>query len=339
MLEEGKISTRGLKSDAKVFGEMVFDVNSAYFESHSGYDYAKDFFAEAYKCAVDMIGGEDYILSAVMHADERNRSLSEKQGRDVFHYHLHVVYIPVVEKQTLWTKRCKDKALVGTVKETIMQVSNSKKWRSLPALDEQGNPVLGENGKPKLIKSYSIMQDKFFEHMRAAGYDDIERGERGSTDEHLSVTQFKIQQDTQLIEQLDSDIEKQEQRLQTLKDKTKTAKTEALTFAEIESMGRKTIMGKIELTQQECSDLKQLAKVGVTAPAQISDLKRMLKSEKESAQKWRERYEALQQQVKPYLDALKLAPSKVKVFFESLIHEKQQETTKIPHKKRDIHER
>ena len=31
--------------------------------------------------------------------------------------------MPVVEKQILWSKRCKDKALVGTVKETVMQVS------------------------------------------------------------------------------------------------------------------------------------------------------------------------------------------------------------------------
>ena len=29
-------------------------------------------------------------------------------GEDVYHYHLHVVYIPVVEKQILWSKRCKD---------------------------------------------------------------------------------------------------------------------------------------------------------------------------------------------------------------------------------------
>ena len=29
-------------------------------------------------------------------------------------------------------KRCKDKALVGTVKETVMQVSRSKKWASKP---------------------------------------------------------------------------------------------------------------------------------------------------------------------------------------------------------------
>ena len=42
-----------------------------------------------------------------MHAAERNRAMSEALGEDVYHYHLHVVYIPVVEKQILWSKRCK----------------------------------------------------------------------------------------------------------------------------------------------------------------------------------------------------------------------------------------
>lgn len=70
-----------------------------------------------------------------MHADERNRAMSEALGEDVYHYHLHVVYVSVVEKQALWTKRCKDKSLVGTVKEAIMQVSMSKKWASKPAVD------------------------------------------------------------------------------------------------------------------------------------------------------------------------------------------------------------
>lgn len=62
-----------------------------------------------------------------MHADEHNSAMSEALGQDVYHYHLHVVYIPVVEKQILWTKRSKDKSLIGTVKETITQVSSSKK--------------------------------------------------------------------------------------------------------------------------------------------------------------------------------------------------------------------
>ncbi len=145
---------------------MVFDVNTLYFDKHGGYEYAKDFFAEAYRMVVKEAGGEHYILSAVMHADERNRSLSEELKRDVYHYHLHVVYIPVVEKEIKWTKRCKDKELVGTVKEVIHQVSHSKKWASVKAVDEKGEPIIAENGKAVLIPSYSLLQDRFFEHMK-----------------------------------------------------------------------------------------------------------------------------------------------------------------------------
>ena len=127
--------------------ELVFDVNSTYFYNHGGYEFAKQFYADAYKAAVEIVGSEQYILSAVMHADERNRAMSEALGEDVYHYHLHVVYIPVVEKQILWSKRCKDESLRGTVKETITQVSRSKKWESKPVLDENGNPMLNAKGK------------------------------------------------------------------------------------------------------------------------------------------------------------------------------------------------
>lgn len=100
------------------------------------------------------------------------------------------IYIPVVEKEVRWTKRCKDPALVGTVKERIHQVSMSKKWASQPAIGEDGQPLLTKSGKPVLRKSYSVLQDDFYNAMRAAGYTELERGERGSSEEHLTVTEF-----------------------------------------------------------------------------------------------------------------------------------------------------
>ncbi|MDE6838859.1 MAG: plasmid recombination protein, partial [Acutalibacter sp.] len=196
------ISTRGLKEDAFTFGELIFDVNSAYFYNHGGYEFAKQFYHDAYKSAIEIVGGEQYILSAVMHADERNRAMSEGLGEDIYHYHLHVVYVPVVEKQVLWTKRCKDKSLVGTVKETIMQVSMSKKWASKPAVDDvSGKMIVGKNGKPVLKKSYSVLQDDFFQAMQRAGYTDLQRGERSSSEEHLTVTQFKVEQENERLRQ------------------------------------------------------------------------------------------------------------------------------------------
>ena len=107
LMSEGRISDKWLKPDSKLIDELVFDVNTDYFEQHGGYEYAKSFFAAAYQLAVKEVGGEDYILSAVLHADERNKALSEQLGRDVYHYHLHVVYVPVVEKTEYYRRRKK----------------------------------------------------------------------------------------------------------------------------------------------------------------------------------------------------------------------------------------
>ena len=52
-MEQDKIiSTRGLKPDAVKYGELVFDVNSTYFYNHGGYEFAKQFYADAYKLSL-----------------------------------------------------------------------------------------------------------------------------------------------------------------------------------------------------------------------------------------------------------------------------------------------
>ncbi len=331
---EKVISTRGLKPDAVKFGELVFDVNSAYFYNHGGYEFAKKFYADAYRAAVEIVGGEQFILSAVMHADERNRAMSEALGEDVYHYHLHVVYIPVVEKQVLWAKLCKDKSLVGSVKETLMQVSRSKKWASKPALDADGKPMLNAKGKQILKSSYSVLQDDFFHFMRSAGYDDIERGERGSTEEHLTVTQFKVKAEQQRLEavsdkvaQAEQAVEKQEQKLDALKKETKTAKAAALTAREIKEMGKRNpLTGNITLTPQECAELKKHAVNGLSARAEIAKLREQLAAAEQAAAVWKrrfdalhEKYEALKKKSQPYLDALKAAPEKVRAFISDIL--------------------
>ena len=84
---------------------------------------------------------------------------------------------------------------------------------SKPALDADGNPILQKNGKPVLKKSYSVLQDDFFHCMRAAGYTDVERGERCSTEEHLTVTQFKVQAEQQRLEAVTAQVAQAEQTL------------------------------------------------------------------------------------------------------------------------------
>ena len=357
MIADRLISTRGLKADAVKYEELIFDVNSAYFHNHGGYEYAKQFYTDAYKAAVEIVGGEQYILSAVMHADERNRAMSEALGQDVYHYHLHVVYVPVVEKQILWSKRCKDKSLVGTVKETIMQVSRSKKWESKVALDEQGNPLLTSTGKKVLRTSYSVLQDDFFNYMKAAGYTDVERGERGSTEEHLTVTQFKVQAEQQRLEAMTGQVaqaerglenakaatEKQKKKLEALQKETKTAKTVALTVQEIETMGKKATFGNnITLTPDECDTLKRYAVNGIIANADNKRLKEKLASAEKTVSIWKQRYEAvsekymeLKQKAQPFLDALEIASERVRAFINSiLIRGKETQEHKHPARKR-----
>ena len=333
MRSDGVISTRGLKADAEKFGELIFDVNSAYFYNHGGYEFAKQFYADAYKAAIKIVGGEQYILSAVMHADERNRAMSDALGRDVYHYHLHVVYIPVVEKQILWSKRCKDEALRGTVKETIMQVSRSKKWLSKPAVDKDGKPILQVNGKPVLRKSYSVLQDDFFQHMRAAGYTDVERGERDSTEEHLTVTQFKVAKEKQRLEAVTAELnqkeaqlddttqaaEKKKQELKSLQAQTKAATGIAVTVQELESMGKKSFTGNIVLTPDECRTLKNYAVSSFAEKAEKLKYQQKYETAKKDAGVWKKRYEKLLEQAQPYLDAVKLAPERVRAFLNAVL--------------------
>ena len=335
------ISTRGLKPDAVKYGELVFDVNSAYFYNHGGYEFAKQFYADAYKAAVEIVGGEQYILSAVMHADERNRAMSEALGEDVYHYHLHVVYIPLVEKQILWSKRCKDESLRGTVKETITQVSRSKKWESKPVLDENGNPMLNAKGKKILKSSYSVLQDDFFNFMRNAGYTDVERGERGSTEEHLTVTQFKVQAEQQRLEAVTGQVaqaeqsladakaatEKQKKKLEALKKETQAAKSVAMTAHEIESMGKKNpITGNVTMTADECRTLKDYAVSSFAEKSEKLKYKQKFEQADKNAKIWKDRfeklnkdYEELKQKAQPFLDAIEIASEKVWAFINAIL--------------------
>ena len=320
MEADGLISTRGIKEDAFRYGELIFDVNSAYFFNHGGYDFAKQFYHDAYQAAIKIVGGEQYILSAVMHADERNRAMSEALRQDVYHYHLHVVYVPVVEKQIRWTKRCKDKSLVGKVKETVMQVSMSKKWDSKPALDENGTPILSAKGKPVLKKSYSVLQDDFFQYMREAGYDDVERGERGSFEEHLTVTQFKVQQEQARLESIEDKIDRRKQTLEKYNEKIREQKGAAASFHEIDSIGKKTISGNISMTPQDAQFLKELAKEGIASRGLIGGLQNKVETLKHDVSVWKRKYEKLQEQTKDFMAALKRAPRKVKEFIQFVLH-------------------
>ena len=311
MEQNGTVSRRGLRPDATLFDELVLDVNTMYFERHGGYEYAKQFYEEAYRF-LEKKFGSDYILSAVMHADEINKAATDELGVPTYHYHMHAIVVPVVEKEIRWSKRCKDSELRGTVKEVIRQISHSKKWASTePVIDDLGKPVLRANGKLKYRPSYSILQDEFIDHMREAGYRDFNRGALGSTAEHLSSLQYQIKKDQERLSEiseeayisgqeyslLTDELDLKKHELDQLKKSIEKEKTDYQPLAEvnktrkeIESMGKKTLTGKVSISAEEFNDLKELAVFGVEGQDKIKQLLARVSDAENSASYYCEKY-------------------------------------------------
>ena len=318
LIDNAQVSLRGLKDNAKIFDELIFDINSDYFEKHGGYEFAKEFYERAFHFAEQEMG-TDSIISAVMHADELNTALTEEYGKPIYHYHLHVVAIPVVMKEIKWTKRCKDKSLVGTTKEIINQVSHSKKWKSEQLLDNQGKTVYDKSGKAVLIKSYSLLQDRFFQYMSDSGYKDFIRGVKGSNQEHLDDLQFKIKKDTERLEKIVNKVEEKEKSYDSYMKYDKQ-------IEDILNLGRqKRFSKKIELEQEDYENLTEYAKKGIVADKEIYELNSRINNLRNTVDKWKSLYDDLLEKTKDYFHAIKLAPQKVANFFQGLFDKEKQD--------------
>ena len=347
LIDEGKISTRGQKKGATVFNEMIVDVNTMYFEKQGGYEYAKSFFEEAYRFGCE-IYGEENIVSAVMHADEINKAVSEELGKPVYHYHLHIVAIPTVRKEILWSKRCKDEALRGTVKEVINQVSHSKKWKNtVPLTDENGEPVINKYGKPVFRKSYSVLQDKLFEHMSSAGFKGFERGELGSTAENLSSLDYQIKKDKERLNSIKESIQAEKIKYEPAHEVYKTS-------AEIEQMGQRTLTGKVAVSKDDFEKLTALAKEGITSRVEIQNLEDSVSYYRQSyfnsassVERLQKRYDDLKEKCQPFLQAIEHFPELVKIFTDKVkelfsikeAREKQEREDRIAARKEKLKQR
>ena len=318
MLDIGQVSLRGLRENAKLFDELIFDINSDYFEKHGGYEFAKEFYERAFHFAEKEMG-TDNIISAVMHADEINIAITEEYGRPIYHYHLHVVALPVVRKEVKWTKKCKDQSLIGTTKEIINQVSHSNKWKSEQVLDNQGKPVYDKKGNAVLIKSYSLLQDRFFKYMSDSGYKDFIRGVKGSNQEHLSDLQFKIKKDTKRLEKITSQVEEKESSYNSYMKYDKQ-------IEDISNLGKqKRFSKKIELEQEDYESLTEYAKKGIVADKEIYELNNRIDNLRNAVDKWKSLYDDIVEKTKDYFHAIKLAPQKVFDLFKGLFSKEKQD--------------
>ena len=194
----------------------------------------------------------------------------------------------------------------------------------------------------------SVLQDDFFNYMHNAGYTDVERGERGSTEEHLTVTQFKVQREQERLDSLTSQADQKAQSLaktsQTLSKKEKelaavqkkaTLTKEALIHArDLDYIGKRTVLGNYSLTEEEFSKLKKQADHGYMMDVENRRLKEELSTAKKETIHWSNKYHDLWYDVKPYLDAIHRAPELVRSFLEKILAPKQELTMNVQQRNR-----
>ena len=228
------------------------------------------------------------------------------------------------------------------MKEVINQVSHSKKWKSTL-----------ENGV--MTKSYSKLQDDFWEHMRSAGYE-VERGEKGSTAENLTVLEYKTQQENNRLQDLILQAMSQKEVLDEYDRKIKVKKDVIKLGKDLKDIGKPTLLGnEVKLSNEDFKKLKQLAKKGIDMQDENADLKKELVEVKKNFNahavahnKLVGMYNDLQSQfdnlqkefkqfkgkMKPYLDAVKYAPEKIKSFISDILEHRKQERQRTKSKEK-----
>ena len=111
-----------------------------------------------------------------------------------------------------------------------------------------------------------------------------------------------------------------------------------MTFGEIDSSGKKTIMGKYTVSAEDYEKLTTLAKQSYSAVAEAKKLKdenRRLSSRiwslESEVSRLRTTLAELKEKCQPYLDALKAAPKVVKEFIDGILEKFKKQEKDIMH--------
>ncbi len=178
MAESGLFSTRKVPLNQKetaIGSEIIVAVAGSYFQSEEEaikfYKVANDALNQFFSVTLPdgtKVDGKDLCISSVVHLDEGS-------------YGLHYTTVTCVPRE-LKKRRTKKEMAEGTEARSggwYCQLSHSGFWQS--EKDDNG----------KLYYSYSKLNDIIAEAYKEAGYSDIERGQKGSTQKHLHPNEFK----------------------------------------------------------------------------------------------------------------------------------------------------
>jgi uncharacterized protein YhaN len=127
--------------------------------------------------------------------------------------------------------------------------------------------------------------------MTEAGFTGFERGERGSTAEHLEVLEFKAKKEMERVAAMEAKVDtmrstatdlenavtKKQKKLDELEKKTATAKKEVATVEDVENMVRPIMLSSyLQLSPDDWGKVSNLAKEGVKSRATIKELRKKI---------------------------------------------------------------
>lgn len=151
---KGNLRLHGEKQST-VLCEFIITSGNEFFD-RLGADKTKRFFEHAYNFVTAKVGGERYVVSAVVHMDEATP-------------HMHISFIPVIQGKDRKGQPCK-------------RINCSEFWKGRD--------------------SYSRLQDEYYDYMaNTCGYA-LERGQKGSTAEHLSVAEYKLKKTEEKLDEV-----------------------------------------------------------------------------------------------------------------------------------------
>ena len=120
-------------------------------------------------------------------------------------------------------------------------------------------------------------------------------------------------------------MEKLQKRIQREQMKYEPAHNVSKTYNEIDSMGQKTITGKMAISKEDYSQLTALAKEGITSRAEISELEQNANYYRQkyfdcanALERMKAKYNELKEKCRPFLQALEHFPEVAKLFTEKV---------------------
>ncbi len=208
---KGNLRLTGEKQ-SNVACEFLITSDNEFFKT-LGAERTKEFFTDSLEFVKNKVG-EENIISAVVHLDETTP-------------HMHVTYIPVVEK-------------TNTKGVTSKRINCSEFWKG--------------------FNSYGILQDDYYKHCIEKGYQ-LERGEIGSRAEHLTVAKLKANTAIKEYQAIENKANTLKSEIKAISAKLEGIQGVELSVSHINALApQKTLTGTIKgITLEDIENLKLTA--------------------------------------------------------------------------------